>query len=135
MTSSQSGAADREERLHEIIAAYLEGDQGGKKPSRQELLERHPDLAPELRAFFADHDKVKRWAEPRSVAPRLAAAPAEPAAGTQVRYFGDYELLGEIARGGMGIVYRARQRSLNRTVALKMIRTGPLASSEELERF
>src|SRR5688572_19427782 len=49
--------------------------------------------------------------------------------------FGDYELDGEIARGGMGVVYLARDPRLNRTVALKMIRSGALATEAEVERF
>src|SRR5262245_36936483 len=74
---------------------------------------------------------------------RLALSPEEvgtsaerpPPPGLKSRFFGDYEILEEIARGGMGMVYRARQLGINRLVALKMVQSHQLLSDEARLRF
>jgi WD40 repeat protein len=122
-----------------ILAEYLEACRQGTAPSREELLAKHPEYAKELDSFLAGQAALKRVAPP----PRSPLETAtfdgrdRPIAvpGEVVRYFGDYELISEIARGGMGVVYRARQVSLNRVVALKMILSGQLAAESDVTRF
>lgn len=147
--SSPSG---RDGRLEKVLIEYLEALEDGRPVDRQDLLRRYPEFAAELAEFFADRDRLEKLAAPlRALAPKgpqktdaganaatighdgNAAPDLSP--GTTVRYLGDYELLEEIARGGMGVVYRARQVSLNRIVALKMILAGQLASAVEVQRF
>ncbi|NUQ61373.1 MAG: protein kinase [Pirellulales bacterium] len=138
--------SEHEQRLGEVIAAYLEAIDRGDQARQEDWLARYPEFAAELEEFFAGveqvdqlaaplrssadgHDSTATWAV-YSVGPRADAASA-----TSTRSLGDYELLEEIGRGGMGIVYKARQRSLNRLVALKMLRPGLLASPADLQRF
>jgi WD40 repeat protein/tetratricopeptide (TPR) repeat protein len=145
-------SALREQGLLAILHAYLQAVDAGQACDPREIMHRNPELAGELAAFFADQAKLEALVRSQRLA-GLAVPAASAAARSEVpttppseavtrngpqdtaRSFGDYELLEEIARGGMGVVYRARQVSLNRTVALKMILAGQLASSADVQRF
>jgi tetratricopeptide (TPR) repeat protein/tRNA A-37 threonylcarbamoyl transferase component Bud32 len=144
MDNTHATAEDREQRLDEVVTSYLRALAGGHAPERQEWLACHPDLTDDLTDFLAAQEEMDRLAGPLREAVRAAATvsqatevtpgplqhfPSEPAG----RSLGDYELLGEIGRGGMGVVYRARQKSLNRLVAVKRLRGGRPA--EETQRF
>ena len=117
------------EILDEVLADCLEAEDRGGPADRAAVLARHPEWKSELTAFFAVQERFGRLVAPlRQIAPQ--AEPAPPGL-----CLGGYEILGEFARGGMGVIYRARQVRLGRVVALKMILTGAHAPAEERRRF
>src|SRR5262245_65752936 len=83
--------------LSGVIAAYLEAVDRGERPDRDELLRQHPALADELRSFFATQEGLEKVGQAFQ-RERLT----EGGIPDTIRYFGDYELLEEIARGGRG---------------------------------
>ncbi len=121
--------SDRQGRLEEAVLGYLKEVDAGRAPDPDAYAARYPDLATELRAFFADQRRFPPLATPPH---GPSPAPGEDLTG---RRFGDYELLREAARGGMGVVYEARQVSLNRVVALKMLRDSSFADAQDVLRF
>ncbi len=120
-----------------LLDELLEQSRGGRQPDLEGLVRQHPEYAQELRELWATMMIAEDFASFSGEfnAPTIERPGGASLAGTLPRTFGDYELLEEIGRGGMGIVYRARQKSLGRLVALKMILRGDLASPAELARF
>ena len=138
--ADQHPQPDRAVRLDHILHEYQLAIDSGAPPPRDHFLAKYPEFEAELWQFFADLDRVRFMADDL-VAGTQGSAADTPANGTTgdgsagpgqadaaVRTFGDYEVRRELAHGGMGVVFEARQISLNRSVALKMILTGRFAS-------
>ena len=148
-------APESEQRLIAALDEYVQALHQSSDAPRDGLLEQHPEAAgfagclklldvlslqATLLVDAAVRDSLDSppgespdLANQATLAGRPATMPPEGVPGP--RQFGPYELLAEIARGGMGVVYRARQVSLNRIVALKLILAGQLASNEDVQRF
>ncbi len=120
--ASETTTLGDDRSLESVMADYLERRERGQAPSPETYLEAYPQHAAELRTFFRNH----HWMDdsrPSSSASLLG------------KIVGTYQIEAEIGRGGMGVVYRARQQGLERPVALKLISSGVLAGDEERRRF
>lgn len=131
-----------------LVVACLESLERGNVIDRDALARDYPKYASEVGQFLEDRQLLRQVAkEFGDVEPSRVAITAydktmdsnsprkDFTTGDIVRYIGEYEILEEIARGGMGVVFKARQQKLHRIVALKMILAGRLADTADVERF
>jgi WD40 repeat protein/serine/threonine protein kinase len=120
------------ELLVEALAEYHGAVDAGQAPIRHDFLQRYPEIAEELNGYLDGFDFV------RQVAPQLRE-PAEGASSTPSlaarATLGDFQIVREIGRGGMGVVYEAEQLSLGRRVALKVLPFAAMLDRQQLARF
>jgi tetratricopeptide (TPR) repeat protein len=125
-----------EERLQELLRRWQALRDGGAQPTPEEICEHDTDLLTRVKehvqAVLAQERDSSQTRSTLFGGPRGAPQADAALSGREVP---GYEILGELGRGGMGVVYKAKQIGLNRLVALKMILGGSHASGDQLARF
>ena len=146
-----------ESLIGQIADEFTERCKRGEQPEIEEYVERYPHIADELRDVLTALQYLRPTSDamdpeasgvmtdieatPKNVVTQSehvgnrTTTPKRGVSPTSVPILPNYEILGELGRGGMGIVYQARHLALNRVVALKMIRAGAFADVSMLERF
>ncbi len=119
---------DDDPRIAEALEAYLSECKGRPKPRKEEFLRRYPDIASELRVSLDALDFIQSTAQHLTI-------PVESEMLPEKTNIGDYRIIREVGRGGMGIVYEAEQISLGRKVALKVLPFAAALDPRHRQRF
>ncbi len=123
---------EHEEQVLGILEEYLKELECGGRPSPEEWIARHPEMEDTLRAYLRELDQLHQAGLPKSFP--SSENPAARVNGDRGR-LGDYQIIREVGRGGMGVVYEAQQLSLDRRVALKVLPFAATLDSRQLKRF
>jgi hypothetical protein len=122
-------AASKEELLARLLDDYLSALESGAPLDLERLVSEHPDLADDIRMFAESLDVLHQ------VTQRLQSDPPDLTGKQDAKRLGDFEIGPEIGRGGMGVVYEARQISLDRIVALKVLPFAAVWDEKQIARF
>ncbi len=118
-------------RLDRLAAEFAARYRRGERPTLEEYADRHPELAEEIRDLFPAMVGLEKAEEIR----KDQSGDESPDRAPALSQVGDFRILREVGRGGMGVVYEAEQISLGRQVALKVLPAGPRRDAKALERF
>lgn len=138
--TSDTSVDSRQERLTQILLEYFESCEAGAVPECEKILLEHPDLRDDLEMFFSERERMEILGEYVRNRDHQTGMDLDnmglPAIPDPIsRQLGDFRLLREVGRGGMGTVYEAEQISLNRRVALKVLPFASALDPRQLQRF
>ncbi len=128
-------SSDARNPVELLAEEFLDRKRRGEHPTLREYVERHPDLAAEIRDLFPALLMMEDLGESSGATTGSLAADNGSALGIRLERLGDFRILREIGRGGMGVVYEAEQESLGRRVALKVLSANSLLDPKQVRRF